>query len=149
MWIFHVNQRELKTIKPMLLSHDYFRDSAHLCYLLSSGLVWPMGRLTGVPETTTEDALPWYPTGKWTLLITSFQFIEWWKFSTHTLVLTVCVFSFHFHIVCFIQVYPWCVTNKQLTGLIIVNHPSLKSQGQLLYERLVSKETVVWHRWEV
>lgn len=44
--------------------------------LLSSGLVCPTGRLTGVPDTTTEEALPWYPTGKWTL---KFCFDPWEK----------------------------------------------------------------------
>lgn len=31
--------------------------------LLWSGLIWPEGRRMEVPETTTDDALPWYPTG--------------------------------------------------------------------------------------
>lgn len=31
----------------------------------SGGLSWPHGRTMGVPETTTEDDLPWYPTGRW------------------------------------------------------------------------------------
>lgn len=31
--------------------------------LLWSGLIWPEGRRMGVPETTTDDARPWYPTG--------------------------------------------------------------------------------------
>jgi hypothetical protein len=31
----------------------------------SFGLVCPMGRRTGVPETTIDDERPWYPTGKY------------------------------------------------------------------------------------
>lgn len=30
----------------------------------STGQVWPLGRWIGVPDMTTEDARPWYPTGK-------------------------------------------------------------------------------------
>ena len=30
----------------------------------SSGRCWPLGRTTSVPLTTTEDARPWYPTGR-------------------------------------------------------------------------------------
>ena len=35
---------------------------------LSSGRVCPLGRTTGVPLTTTDDARPWYPTGRWSQL---------------------------------------------------------------------------------
>ena len=30
----------------------------------SGGLRWPLGRTTGVPETTTVPARPWYPMGR-------------------------------------------------------------------------------------
>ena len=32
--------------------------------LVSSGRVCPSGLRTGVPDTTTLEALPWYPTGR-------------------------------------------------------------------------------------
>ena len=32
---------------------------------VSLGLVWPIGRRTGVPETTIDEDRPWYPTGKY------------------------------------------------------------------------------------
>ena len=35
--------------------------------LLGSGRVCPLGRRIGVPETTMEEARPWYPTGRWSL----------------------------------------------------------------------------------
>ena len=38
-------------------------------FLLSSERDCPLGLLTGVPDTRTEDALPWYPTGKYSLNI--------------------------------------------------------------------------------
>lgn len=35
--------------------------------VLSSDRDCPHGLRTGVPETTTEEALPWYPTGRYNL----------------------------------------------------------------------------------
>ena len=36
-------------------------------FLLSSDLDCPQGLRTGVPEITTEEDLPWYPTGRYSL----------------------------------------------------------------------------------
>ena len=41
--------------------------SSKHCVSLSSGLCCPVGRWMGVPETTTEEERPWYPTGRWSL----------------------------------------------------------------------------------
>ena len=30
-----------------------------VCVILSSGRVWPLGLVRGVPDTTTEEARPW------------------------------------------------------------------------------------------
>ena len=35
--------------------------------LSGSGRVCPLGLRIGVPETTMEEARPWYPTGRWSL----------------------------------------------------------------------------------
>lgn len=44
--------------------------------LLWSGLIWPEGRRMEVPETTMDDARPWYPTGSLSLHETTLKLAQ-------------------------------------------------------------------------
>lgn len=58
-----------KHMTGLYCTSSHIKQQANCCIkeewiLLSSARVCPDGLLTGVPETTTEDDRPWYPTGR-------------------------------------------------------------------------------------
>lgn len=66
----------------------------------SLGRVWPLGRWMGVPDTTTLEARPWYPTGKYFLeeINERMQFFSGcWYQIFHWLVI-ISLFLFYFHL---------------------------------------------------
>ena len=57
--------QEPPTKKAISSSKSMRRQGPNLGGSVSTGRVCPFGRRTGVPEITTEEARPWYPTGRY------------------------------------------------------------------------------------